>query len=196
MTKQFSQYLNQIHKKLWEKSEEGEINTDKIKLTIRMTAGDTVVDKYFKAIKQLDKIEQVPNTDTWIVQKPEKQDIQITDSNLKTKTVRIPADVKEAGERYGISFSDLMTQAIIEEVSDLKDFVSNNLTGDLTEKETEYIFELMKKDVVEKKGKKKERAKRDRIRRKLYKKMFEETPDSDHIENLRQKSFQLRQTLR
>lgn len=195
MTKEFSQYVNEIHQKLWKKSDDGETDLNQIELTIRMTAGDTVVDKYFEALTDLGKIEQVPDTEKWIVEKPEQKSIEITDSERVTTHTKIPKEVKEAGNLYGVNFSNLLTEAVIEEVSNKKDFISNNLKEELSEKETEYVFELMKKNAVEKKGNKRTRAKRDRVRRKLYKKILDEKPDSDHIEKLRQKSFDLQETL-
>lgn len=194
MTKQFNQYINELQKKLWDKSNEGEISEDKIKMTIKMTAGSTVVDKYWEGLETLNIIEQVPDTDIYIVTKPEKKEIKPSNDTV-VKNIRLPENVAEAGERYGISFTKVMTQAVIEEVSSLKDFVKNHLTGNLDEDEVEYIFELMKNSLHNKKGRDKVRAKRDRRRRKLYQDIFDKQVDADHIEKLRQKSFELNNTL-
>lgn len=196
MTKPFLQNLNEIHKQLWQKSNEGQIKGDEIKKTIKKVAGYTVVDKYWDELHNFDRIEQVPETETWIVEKPETHDIsrQEHTGEKKAKQVMIPEELLEAGKQYGVNFSRLMTNAIVEEITNIEDFVTEYLEEDFTETETEYIFELFKNNLEMIEGRQKKQARRDKRRRELYKETFGVVKsDRQHIEELRKKSAKLRE---
>lgn len=198
MTKEFIQYLNEIHKKCWEESEDGEITADKIKRIIKTVAGYTVVEKYWEELHAYNRIEQVPDTQTWIVEKPEQAKVNLDQNNTKKrhKQVGIPENILEAGEQYGVNFSAVFTEAVIEEVSNIEQFVEDYLGNDYTEKEADFIFEMIKKELYNHKGDRRTRTKRDRRRRTIYKNIFnEDTADNDHIENLRQEAFKLQEML-
>jgi len=197
MTKEFIQYLNEIHKKCWEESDDGEITADKIKRIIKTVAGYTVVDKYWEELHEYGRIEQVPETQTWIVKKPEKAGVNVDkDDRKRKKTLSIPENVLQAGEQYGVNFSAVFTEAVIQEVSNIEQFVEDYLGDQYTEKEADYIFEMIKKELHIKKGDRQQMARRDRRRRQTYKDIFEEDrADSDKIEELRQKSFELHEML-
>lgn len=197
MTKQFMQYLNEIHKKCWEESDEGEINPDQIKKIIKKVAGYTVVDKYWEELHEFGRIEQVPETQTWIVEKPEKTGINMSNTEKKrVKQVTIPENVLQAGQQYGVNFSALMTEAVINEVSNIEQFVEDYLGEDFTQQEADFIYQMIKKDLYKKQGDRQQMSRRDRRRRKIYKNVFEEEQsDAEHIENLRKKSFELQEML-
>jgi len=198
MTKEFIQYLNEIHKKCWEESEDGEITADKIKRIIKTVAGYTVVEKYWEELHAYNRIEQVPDTQTWIVEKPEQAKVNLDQNNTKKrhKQVGIPENILEAGEQYGVNFSAVFTEAVIEEVSNIEQFVEDYLGNDHTEKEADFIFELIKKELYNHGGDRRTRTKRDRRKRTIYKNIFnEDTADNDHIENLRQEAFKLQEML-
>lgn len=197
MTKQYIQYINKIHKECWEKSDDGEITADEIKKTIKKTAGYTVVDKYWNGLHEFDRIEQIPETQTWIVKKPEEAGVEVEKNGTKKlKQLAIPENILQAGEQYGVNFSALLTEAVIEEVSNIEQFIEDYLGEDHSEEEAEYIFEMIKKELYKKQGDRQQMAQRGRRRRKMYKQIFnEERADSDHIENLRQKSFELQEML-
>lgn len=197
MTKEFIQYLNEIHKKCWEESDEGEITADEIKKIIKTVAGYTVVDKYWEELHDFGRIEQVPETQTWIVKKPEKAGVDVDKEDRKRqKQVAIPENVLQAGEQYGVNFSAVFTEAVIQEVSNIEQFVEDYLGEDYGEEEADFIFELIKKELHIKKGDRQQMARRDRRRRQIYKDIFDEQrADSDKIENLRQKSFELQEML-
>lgn len=197
MTKEFIQYLNEIHKKCWEESDDGEISPDKIKRIIKTTAGYTVVDKYWEELHDYGRVEQVPKTQTWIVKKPEKAGVDVeAEDRKRQKQVAIPENVLKAGEQYGVNFSAVFTEAVINEVSNIEQFVEDYLGDDYNTQQADFIFELIKKKLHFKKGDRQQMARRDRRRRELYKNIFEEDrADSQQIENLRQKSFELQEML-
>lgn len=197
MTKEFIQYLNEIHKKCWEESEEGEITADEIKKIIKIVAGHTVVDKYWNELHDFNRIEQIPDTQKWLVKKPEESGVNVDKEDRKRqKTVAIPENVLQAGNQYGVNFSALLTEAVIEEVSNIEQFVEDYLGEEYSENESDFIFEMIKKGLHSKKGDRQQMARRDRRRRKIYRDIFEEhTADNEHLENLRQKSFELNEML-
>lgn len=197
MTRTLFQNINKIHKELWEKSEDGEISPKEIKKTIKKIAGYTVIDKYWNELHEFDRIEQIPDTETYIVKKPEKSGIDVNkESEKKFKQVAIPEDVLKAGKQYGVNFSALITEAIIEEVSNIEQFIEDYLGEQYSEKEAEYIFEMVKNGLHRKKGDRQQQAQRGRRRRQIYKNVFNENrADQDHIKNLRQKSFELQEML-
>lgn len=197
MTKQFIQYLNQIHKECWEQSDEGELNGDKIKKIIKKIAGRTVVDEYWDELHDFGRIEQVPGTQTWIIQKPENSGIETQKNGEKRqKQVAIPENVIQAGEQYGVNFSALLTKAIIEEVSNIEQFIEDYLGEEYGEEESEFIFKMMENSLHNKKGNRQQMARRDRRRREIYKDIFdEEKADTEHVETLRKKAFELQEML-
>jgi hypothetical protein len=197
MTKEFIQYLNEIHKKCWEESDDGEIEADEIKKIIKTVAGYTVVEKYWEELHDFGRIEQVPETQTWIVKKPEKAGVNVDkDDRKRKKTLSIPENVLQAGEQYGVNFSAVFTEAVIQEVSNIEQFVEDYLGDQYSEQEADFIFEMIKKELHLKKGDRQQMARRDRRRRQIYKDIFEEDrADSDKIEELRQKSFELQEML-
>jgi len=200
MTRPFIQTINTVHKELWNKSDNGEISPQEIKNTIKIEAGHTVIDKYFTELEELGRIEQVPETQRWIVKQPEQAGIETNkNGERKVKQVMIPEDVLQAGEQYGVNFSALMTEAIIDEISDKKQFVEDYLGDDFTENETEYIFKMLKEDLYQQKGDKQQMARRGKRRRQMYTQLFDtdtiRTDESNHIENLRQKAFELHEYL-
>lgn len=197
MTKEFIQYLNEIHKECWEESSDGEITADEIKKIIKTVAGYTVVEKYWEELHDFGRIEQVPETQTWIVKKPEKAGVNVDkDDRKRKKTLSIPENVLQAGEQYGVNFSAVFTEAVIEEVSNIEQFVEDYLGDQYSQQEADFIFEMIKKDLYYKKGDRQQMARRDRRRRQTYKDIFDEDrADSDKIENLRQKSFELQEML-
>lgn len=200
MTRPFLQNLNKIHKEIWEKSEDGEISPQKIKNTIKKVAGYTVVDKYWEELHNFDRIEQVPETQTWIVNKPKETGIDTQKKGeRKAKRVMIPEDVLKASEQYGVNFSAVMTEALIEEVSNKEQFIEDYLGDQYSEQESNFIFELLKNDLYQRKGDKRQIARRDKRRRKLYEETFDVDTvgkdDEKDIENLRKKSFKLHEML-
>jgi len=197
MTKEFIQYLNEIHKECWEESDDGEITADEIKKIIKKVAGYTVVEKYWNELHDFGRIEQVPETQTWIVKKPEKAGVNVDKEDRKRqKQVAIPENVLQAGEQYGVNFSAVFTEAVIEEVSNIEQFVEDYLGDQYSKQEADFIFEMIKKELHLKKGDRQQMARRDRRRRQTYKDIFEEDrADSDKIEELRQKSFELHEML-
>lgn len=200
MTKPFIQTVNTIHKKLWNESNEGEVTASEIKKIIKIEAGYTVVDKYFTELQELGRVEQIPETQKWIVTKPEEAGIEMKkDGEKKVKQVMIPEDVLQASEQYGVNFSAVMTEALIEEISDKKQFVEDYLGEDYTEQETEFIFKLLKEDLYQHKGDKQQMARRGKRRRQAYLTTFNKETvkkeESEQIENLRQKAFELHEYL-
>jgi len=196
MTKEFIQYLNKIHKNLWEKTSDGELTADEIKKEIKKVAGYTVVDKYWEELHEFGRIEQIPETQKWIVNKPEKAGVEIKDGRKRQKNVAVPENVLQAGEQYGVNFSAVFTEAVIQEVSNIEQFVEDYLGDQYSKQEADFIFEMIKKDLYYKKGDRQQMARRDRRRRQTYKNIFDEDrADSDKIENLRQKSFELQEML-
>lgn len=199
MTKQFIQYLDEIHRDIWQKSNEGKINDKEIKKSIKKIAGATVVDKYWEELHEFDRIEQVPEEQVWIVDKPESGEIGKSNvGERKAKYVKIPYDVLKAGEQFGVNFNTLMTEAIIEEVSSKENFIKDYLESDYTEKEAEFIFKLIKNGLAVEKGTKEQMAQKGKIRRDYYKDIFDKKVTSEeieHIENLRKEAFNLKDTL-
>ena len=197
MTKEFIQYLNKIHKNLWEKTSDGELTADEIKKEIKKVAGYTVVDKYWEELHEFGRIEQIPETQKWMVNKPEKAGVEIDkDGRKRQKNVAVPENVLQAGEQYGVNFSAVFTEAIINEVSNIEQFVEDYLGDDYSEEEAEFIFEMIKKELHLKKGDRQQMARRGKRRRNIYTDIFDErTADNEHLENLRQKSFELQEML-
>jgi ferritin len=194
MTKTFIETLNKIHKELWDKSDDGEIQGSEIEKTIKVEAGHTVVNKYWNELEEFNRIEQVPSTQKWVVEKPEDAGLnsQNFEGDKKPKQVMIPKDVLEAGEQFGVNFSALLTEAVVQEVSNMEQFVTDFLGEQTTDKEAEYIFSLVKKDLHAKKGDKQRKSKRGRRRRELFKEVFEtEETDYSKIEELRKQAFEL-----
>lgn len=194
MTKPFLQNLNEIHKELWKKSDNAEISGEEIKKTIKTTAGYTVVDKYFKELENFNRIEQVPETQTWIVTKPEKAGINKNKhtGERKAKQVMIPEEILQAGQQYGVNFSQVMTEALIEEISNIEQFIEDYIGEETSRQEAEFVFEMLKNDLDKRKGRKQKQARRDKRRREIYKEIFDvEKADREHIEKLRKKSFKL-----
>lgn len=197
MTKQFIQYLNTIHKNLWEKNDDRELTADEIKKEIKKVAGYTVIDKYWEELHEFDRIEQIPETQKWIVNKPEEKGVEIDkDGRKRQKNVAVPENVLQAGKQYGVNFSAVFTEAIIEEVSNIEQFVEDYLGQEYSEEEAKVIFELIKKELHLKKGDRQQMARRDKRRRNIYTDVFDErTADNEHLENLRKKSFELQELL-
>jgi len=200
VTRPFLQNLNKIHKEIWEESDDGEISPQKIKNTIKKVAGYTVVDKYWEELHNFDRIEQVPETQTWIVNKPEKAGIDTKKTGeRKAKRVMIPEDVLKAGEQYGVNFSAVMTEALIDEISNKEQFIEDYLGDSYSENESDFIFSLLKNDLYQRKGDKRQIARRDKRRRSLFKDIFGKDKVSKEqekqIEKLRKKSFKLNEML-
>jgi len=196
MTKTTIQYVNTIHKNLWEESSDGEISEEEIENTIIKEAGYTVKEKYWDALQRFDRIEQVPDTDIWIVKKPEEAGVNAdTESDKRHKQVAVPGDVLEAAEQYGVNFSAVMTEALIEEVSNRENFIRDYLGGEYSEEEAEYIFEMLKNDLYSKRGNQRQMARRERRRRKIYRNKVGEDVDEEHMEKLRKKAFKLHELL-
>jgi hypothetical protein len=198
MTQTFMKTLNNISKALWEKSDDGEISEQEIKKTIKVEAGYTVVDKYWDELHDFNRIEQVPETQTWIVSKPEKVGIEKTNTDVekRSKKVLVPEDVLQAAKQYGVDFSKVFTQALIEEISDVRSFLETYMGGKYNDTESKYIFELFKKGLDTHEGRDTERARRDKRRRELYKDIFETSKaDREHVGELRKKAAELGQIL-
>lgn len=194
----FIKTLNNISKSLWEKSDDGEISEEEIKKTIKVEAGYTVIDKYWDELHNFDRIEQVPDTQTWIVSKPEKVGIEKTNTKVekRSKKVQVPVDVLQAAKQYGVDFSKVFTESLIEEVSDVKSFLNTYLGENYNDQESKFIFELFKKGLDTKEGRQGERARREKRRRELYKDVFDtDKGDREHISELRKKSAKLGKTL-
>lgn len=199
MTRPFIQNLNQIHKKIWDKSEDGEINPDEIKKTIKKEAGYTVVNKYWEELHNFDRIEQIPETQRWIVKKPEEAGIKKSTGEKKLKQLMLPEEVVNASEQYGVNFSAVMTEALIDEISNTEQFIKDYLGESFNEKEAKFIFEMLKKELYDKKGGKKQMARRGRRRKNIYKNLFDEEKitkeERTHIEKLRKEAFELQEML-
>jgi len=200
LTRPFIQNINTVHKELWEKSDDrGRISPDEIKNTIKTDIGYTVVDKYWDELHNLNRVEQIPDTQTWLVKQPEEAGIDIRkDGEKKLKQVMIPEDVLQASEQYGVNFSAVMTEALIDEISSKKQFITDYLGEEYSEEETEYIFEMLKEELYSKRGDQREMARRGKRRRQIYQRIFDKAVTQDErqqIENLRQKSFELQEML-
>lgn len=194
MTKPFLQKINEIHKELWKESNNGEIQAEDLKKVIKKTAGYTVVDKYFEGLEEFGRIEQVPETQTWIVTKPEKAGIEKLEKTgeRKAKQVKIPKEILQAGRQYGVNFSQLMTEAIIKEISNIEQFVEDYLGEEHSEDEADYIFQILKNNLEKRKGRKEQQVRRDKRRREIYKTVFEtDKGDREHIEQLRKEAVKL-----
>lgn len=201
MTKPFLQTLNQIHKKCWKESDDrGRINPDQIKNIIKKEAGYTVVDKYWDELHNFERIEQIPEEQKWIVTKPEEAGLNLEQTGeKKVKQVMIPEEIIQVAEQYGINFSAVMTEKLIEEVSNKEQFIEDYLGDNYNEKETEYIFELLKNKLYTKQGDKREMSRRNKRRRQIYRKIFSPehitSEEAEHIEELRQQTFKLHEIL-
>jgi len=200
VTKPFIQTINTVHKELWNRSDNGEITGQEIKNIIKIEAGHTVVKKYFNELENFNRIEQVPETQTWIVKQPEEAGVQIQkDGEKKAKQVMIPEDVLQASEQYGVNFSAVMTEALIDEISDKEQFVEDYLGEEYSTEETEFIFKLLKEDLYRQQGDKQQMARRGKRRRQMYTQVFDtdtiKTEESNHIENLRKEAFKLHEYL-
>lgn len=196
MTKQTIQYVNSIHNELWEISNEGEVTDQELENAIIKEAGYTVRDKYREQLKQFDRIEKIPDTDYWIVNKPEQKEIDKKQTGeFLQKNVRLPKDVVEAAEKYGVSFQDVFIEALIEEVSNKENFIKDYIGEEYSSEESDYIFKLLKNDLEAKKGTQRDMARRGKKRRDLYRETVDEEIDIEHIEELRKKAFKLKETL-
>lgn len=192
MPKKFIKTINEIHQELWENTDESRKATaEEIKNTIKRIAGYTVVDDYWEELVNMNKIEQVPDTQTWLIKKPQQHSVKPTEEK-KRKRIELPKSVVEEAEAYGISLSEVFTEAILDELSSTKQYIEDCLGESFTDKEQQYMLELLKKDIYKNIGDKQRMARLDRQRRKLYKDIFDvDRVDSDHISELRSKTAKI-----
>lgn len=192
MPKKFIKTINEIHNELWEKtSDDRETTAEEIKNTIKQVAGYTVVNKYWEELHNLDRVEQVPDTQTWLVKKPKQHKVKPTEEK-KRKQIELPKTVVEEAEAYGVNFSKVVTEAILNEISSTQQFIEDYLNESITDKEQQYMLELMKKDIYKNIGDRQRMAQLDRQRRNLYKTVFDvDTVDNDHISELRSKTAKI-----
>jgi len=184
MTKTFKKKLESLHRELWDKSDDGEITDNEIRMIIKLEAGLTVVDKYFEALQNYDRIEKIPDTDSYVVTVPEAS-LEESGGDTVQKRIRLPENLNEAAEQHGIDLTRLLTEAITQELSSRRSYIRGTLGEDLTDDEAEFAFEIYKQGLELIKGDEQKRAQRARKRRNIYREYFEEI-DTDHIEELRQ----------
>jgi len=183
MTKTFKTKLESLHRELWDKSDDGEITEKDIKMTIQLEAGSTVVDKYFEALQGYDRLERIPETDSYVITEP-KGSLKEGGGDTVRKRVTLPENLSEAADQHGLDLSKLLAEAITQELSSRRSYIRETLGEDLTDAEAEFAFEIYKQGLELIKGDEQKRAQRARHRRNIYREHFEET-DTDHIEELR-----------
>jgi hypothetical protein len=184
MTKTFKKKLESLHRKLWDKSDDGEITDHKIEMIIQLEAGLTVVDKYLEALQDYDRIERITETDSYVITEPEAS-LKEGGGDTVQKRIRLPENLSETAEQHGLDLTKLLTEAITQELSSRRSYIRETIGEDLTDAEAEFTFEIYKQGLELIKGDEQKRAQRARNRRNIYRGHFEET-DTDHIEELRQ----------
>lgn len=198
MTKTFKQYLENLHLELWKKSDEkNKISTEQVKNTIKMTCGSTVVDKFYNALFDFDRVEQIPHTQSVMVKKPETSEIK-GGEDVKRIRVDVNKDLIESAKDMGVDVNSVVSEALLEEVGRKKEFVKRTLSEDLNSQEIEYVFKLLKESLHQNAGSKKDMSKRGRRRRDLYREVFDDTIGSEqtqHIEELRKHAFKIHEKL-
>jgi hypothetical protein len=192
MTKPFKKNLESLHRELWDKSDDGEITENDIEKTIQLEVGHTVIDKYFEALQNYDRAERVPDTDSYVITKPEGSLKQGGDNTVQ-KRIRLPENLNEAASQHGLDLTKLLADAITQELSSRKSYIRETLGEDLTDDEAEFAFEIYKQGLELIKGADQERAQRARHRRNTYRELFDET-DTEHIEELRQIAVNINDT--
>lgn len=196
--------LEKIHRELWKKSRQDEpfnqLETEEIKKTIKQNAGldDRTVKKYWQELKELDRMTEIPKLGRYRIQEPDQESVENAGEQSRIN-IRVDQGLKEAAERLGINVSSLLNKSLAEEVSTVRDYVSDLTSDELSEQEAEYAFQLVTQELYKKMPDQETEAKIDKQRRGKYKEVFNvDEIDSDtyeHLEQLRLQAWELAESL-
>lgn len=196
--------LEKIHRELWKKSRQDEpfnqLETGEIKKTIKQNAGldDRTVKKYWQELKELDRMTEIPKLGRYRIQEPDQESVENAGEQSRIN-IRVDQGLKEAAERLGINVSSLLNKSLAEEVSTVRDYVSDLTSDELSEQEAEYAFQLVTQELYKKMPDQETEAKIDKQRREKYKEVFKvDEIDSDtyeHLEQLRLQAWELAESL-
>lgn len=191
-------YINEIHREIWQETDENNyIEADQIEKVIKKNAGYSVVDKYWEGLKEFDKIKQVNGEQKWKVEKP-KTELDVS-GEMTSKHIKAPKEVIEEADKLGINYTQVLTQAILDEINSKQRYMEEVFEEDFTEEEVDYIFTLVKENLYSKRGGKEKRTRENNMRSKLFRDITGrrlDTPEKrDRLEELRQKAVKLKDRL-
>jgi hypothetical protein len=162
--------VEEAHRELYERSENGEISDEEITSVIEDLIGydERTIDKYRKIFNKKGIIEEVDDN-TFSVEEPStpKQEFEGPRDTISTK-VTLPRDLKHKAEKMGLDKSAILERALAERVGSLEDYAERfcDISEDFM---IEWYWAMIEEGLHTVEGHKSKQEKRDERRKTLFK---------------------------
>jgi hypothetical protein len=180
--------LETVHRKLYEKG--ASLSREEVEKTILKHGAATRREEYISDLKMLDYISE-PEEDQFEVSEPEAKETIVPSGEKE----RIHVTVDKQLTAGFLNRSRVVNSALAEALNVRKKLIRDH--HDVTDKELEYIFDLVDHGLESQEGNERELSRKNKSRRKLYRDKFDvdicKQEERDHIEELRVIAFQLEQ---
>lgn len=143
-------------------------------------------------------MEEVPKIGRFKVAEPERREFEDF-TEYKNKKIRFSKELLEAAEQTGINVEAVVNEALAEEVASLSEYIGQLLGHNYSEQESEYILELVKKELYKKSTQPEVEGRIDNRRRQIYKDIFGvdivSEEEYEHLESMRQQAWDAAEAL-
>lgn len=188
--------INELHRKVWQKTVDGKITEEQLKEVIHENRGmdPRTVKKWRENLR--DKAEIISSVDGgYEVEEPPEPDTDFSGSRDEISTnIKIPRQLKNKADEMGINISQVCERALAEKISSIEDY-AERFADTEDEKLIEYFWALIEEGLHEKRGPKPKQETRDERRKELFKDIYEIGGKPANVDRFRTRAYKMAQRL-